>query len=75
MTAVQTVIEHGGEPTNRKTLYRVHFLSRVDDSRCESLDILAYRVEVVDFRTIDADGVTIQLQTDIVEISQVEAGS
>jgi len=74
MTPVQTEIHHGGEQTDSKAVYRVHFLSRVDDSRCESLDVLAYRVEIVDPRTVNADGVMIQLQSDIVEISTVEQG-
>jgi hypothetical protein len=69
---MQTEIHQGGEQTNNSAVYRVHYLSRVDDNRYESLDILAYRVEVVAPRTINADGVMIQFQSDIVEISPAE---
>ena len=74
MIAVQTVTEYGGEQGDGRSVRRIHFLSQVDDNRCESVDVLALQVEQFDSRSINADGVFIQFQRDIADITAVEPG-
>ena len=69
---MQTERHYNEEQADSRTVHRVHFLCKVDDSRCESIDVLANRLDVVDPRTINADGVAIQFQSNIAEITVVE---
>ena len=69
--AVQVETHHEWDHAEQRTVFTVHFISRLDDSRCDSLDVLAYRLERVDQRTINADGVLIQFAGDIASIGSV----
>ncbi len=69
---MQTERHYNEEQTDGRTVHRIHFLSQVDDNRCESIDVLANGLDVVDPKTINADGVLIQFQGNIAEITVVE---
>jgi hypothetical protein len=48
MAPMQTETHSGGEQGHGRSVRRIHFLSQVDDNRCESIDVLAFQLEIVD---------------------------
>lgn len=71
MAAVETVTHHNEEQADDRKVYRVHFLSCADESRCDYIEVVAYQIDAVDTRTINADGVMIQFQNDMTEVTAV----
>jgi len=69
--SVEVEKHHGWDMDEQKTVFKVHYVSQLDEALCESIDVLALRVERVDLRTVSADGITIRFAGDIVEITSV----
>ena len=63
---------HPWDQADQMGLFRVHFSSQFDDTKHSSIDVLAYKLERLDQRTVVADGVKIQFHGDIADISSIE---